>query len=748
LPGVILGTASYLSPEQARGKAVDRRTDIWSFGCVLCECLTGKRLFEGETVSDTIAKILERDPDLSRLPKQTPPRIRELLQRCLEKDPRKRLRDIGEARLVLEEVRTGRPAEGPPPPPTHPVARARDAMRSHGFLFAAGLILGALLGLNMWGPLGSGARSGVKDVMRLSIVTPPELRASEAQLAPDGRTEIFKAVRRDPSGGAESSAMLYTRRMNNDTFEPIRGTEGVTMFTISPDSRWVAFRAPVSEHVSQRRLLKAPLDGSGPPTPIGNWDNTWFVNPIWLHSGAMAVMRDHGKEFVLLDEKGVSTPTRLRLNEAGTDAQLTGQALPGDRGAFLLTRTYAKGAYYEGTGIVDLKSGNARVLLRDGANPLYASTKHLLFTRGDVLYAVPFDLGNLQLRGEPVAIRDGLRRPTWTNATFGLSEAGILQTEPGGSTGHDRRAIIVDPRGAASDWSPQRQAFEDALAVSPDGQRAATVIANPTTTLYEIWILNRGSSSMRRGIAVPGADVDGMTWSPDGSRLAYMQRSRSSTDGIYVADLSGAIPPRRIVKTEPGILYIMHSWSPDGSQILCSTTLPYDSRLFVATVPAGGAPEVPLKELFAGNVRRAGGRFSPDGRWIAYSSDETGDVEIYVSAWASGGPVGPSFPISAGDGVRPRWSADGKRLFYLAPTEGKVMSVDITTTPRFSASAPTVAWDLSAFRVVENLYDILPDERFLAIQKATGEDEITRSDLTLNFFDELKQKLISARKSR
>jgi len=747
---VILGTASYLSPEQARGKAVDRRTDIWSFGCVLCECLTGKRLFEGETVSDTIAKILERDADLSRLPKQTPPRIRELLQRCLEKDSRKRLRDIGEARLVLEEVRTGRPAApgSAPPLPTHPIARAREAMRSHGFLFAAGLILGALLGLNMWGSLSSGVRAGLKEVMRVSIPIPPDLRASEVRLTPDGKTEVISAVRRNPSGGAESAPMLYVRRLDNETFEPIRGTEGVNLFAISPDSKWVGFRAPTSERFSQPRLLKVSLDGSAPATPIANWDVTWFGSPIWLHSGAMVVMRDRGREFVSLDANGVSSPTRLQWNQPGSDAQFIGQPLPGDRAAFLVIRTYAGGAYYEGTGVVDLKTGKVRALMRDGSNPRYAPTKHLLFTRGDVLYAAPFDLHKLELLGDPVAVRGGLRRPEWTHGSFSLSETGILATEPGGTTGQDRRAIIVDSKGTASEWSPERQPFENAFAVSPDGQRLATIIANPTNTLYEIWILGRGPSSMRRAVAVPGADVDGPAWSPDGSRLVYMQRSRSSTDGIYVADLNSASPPTLIAKTEPGVLYMPGSLSPDGRWLLCSTTLPYGGRLHVAPVPPSGKPAGPLKPLFGEDAHRNGGRLSPDGKWMAYASDETGSIEIYVTAWGGDSPIGPSVRVSQGTAVRPRWSHDGKRLYYLQLPQNRVMSVGITTAPAFSASTPTGMWELNAFRVAEGLYDILPDGRMVAIQKSPGEDEITRSDLTLNFFDELKQKLTAARKSR
>ena len=440
LPGVILGTAAYLSPEQARGKAVDRRTDIWSFGCVLYECLTGKRAFEGETVSDTIAKILVQDLDWSKLPKSTTPRIRELLKRCLEKDPKRRLRDIGEARLALEAVRageTGATAAGAaaPPPPTNPLARVREAMRSHGFLFAAGLILGALLGLNMWGQLGSGGHHGVRDVMRVSVPIPPELRALEAQLTPDGRAEILRASLRSTVGAGESRPLLYLRRLDKTEFEPIRGTEGATSFGLSPDGRWIWFRAPLSERSGQYRLLKAPADGSAPPTPLMSWDDAWFGGPVWLHSGELAIMRNHGKEFARLLGKGGSSskPVAITGLEFVGDAQFAGLPLPGDRAAFAVIRSYDGGSYHEGLRIVDLKTGAMKPLLHDGGNGQFTPTGHLLFTRGDALYAAPFDARKLEIRGETVAVMDGLRMPTWGNASFSLSENGILQTESGGS---------------------------------------------------------------------------------------------------------------------------------------------------------------------------------------------------------------------------------------------------------------------------------------------------------------------------
>jgi serine/threonine-protein kinase len=526
IPGVILGTAAYLSPEQARGKAVDRRTDIWSFGCVLYECLTGKRAFEGETVSDTIARILERDVEWTRLPKTTPARIRELLKRCLEKDPRKRLRDIGEARLVLEQHGAVAGAYAAPAEPAalpKPPSRVQRLFEGRGgILFGIGLALGAALGVKLWGGAGdiaSSMRRTDHAVTRLSLPIPPDLKAQDANLTPDGRMEVLIAQPRTVSGVATPGAgatgagqprpRIYTRPFDKTSFEPIRGTEGAMGFGFSPDGRWVVFAAPISERTAQARLFKVPLDGSAPPVPVADWRDDWGGATVWLPSGDLIVAADRGKSFVRVSLGGEPPSKAQKFDVPDSTASFffTG-LLPGNRAAFLQATFYERGGYHQGIGIVDLKTGKTRILFPDGGSPRYAPTGHVLFARRDVLYAAPFDLNKLAVTGEPQPVMDGLRvGADWMNATFSLSQNGTLQIAPGGAGWVDRHAVIVGPGGTVSEWSGERQAFESWMAVSPSGNRFAGVISN-TKPLYEIWVSERGRRVSRRVIALPDADCD------------------------------------------------------------------------------------------------------------------------------------------------------------------------------------------------------------------------------------------------
>jgi serine/threonine-protein kinase len=718
---------------------------------VLYECLTGERAFEGETVSDTIAKILERDVDWGKLPKSTPPRIRELLRRCFEKDARKRLRDIGEARLALEAVRAGESGAyvagagadtgTARRPPTTLIGRAQEAMRTHGFLFALGLIMGALLALNMFGPLRSDRSSAIRGVVRASIAIPPDLRVLAAELSPDGRVDVVRAVTRAKPGSAEGRPMLYKRRLDSQSFEPIAGTEGALFdFLFSPDNRWIAYSAPVSERSAKVRIFKVPVDGSAPPVPIMDWSDDWDGGPTWLASGDFLVVTNHSNEFVRLAPIGAAAPKTKKFagpEYAGT--RQFGPVLPGDRSALMTLQFYEGGLFRLAVGAVDLETGKWKVLVRDAGSPHSTPTGHLVFTRKDALYAVRFDPRKLEVRGEPIAIMNGLRTGnSWGNAAIDLSSNGILQSVSGGSQWANRRAVIVDARGTRTEWAADREAFEAAISVSPDGNRFAAVTAS-TSTLYEILISDRGRPGARRAVALKGADAAWPLWSPDGASIAYGQQSISKENGIYIVDLAGGAPPRRIVRAAPNQWMVPSSWSPDRSHLLCETTQLTPPKLFVAAVSPSATADVEAKPLFQDNAQRGHGSFSPDGKWITYQSDETGKPEVYVCAWAGQGIAGEPTLVSVDGGENPRWGPDGRRLYYVSNQE-KLMSVTITTTPQLKASVPVEAWDLAALGVADNLFDILPDGRLLAIQKGEGEGEITRFDLTLNFFDELKQR--------
>jgi hypothetical protein len=740
MPGVILGTAGYLSPEQARGKPVDRRTDIWSFGCVLFECLTGRLAFEGETVSDTIAKILEREVDWARLPHSTPPRVRELLQRCLEKDSRRRLRDIGEARLALEEIRAVAAAPG-----AKPVAAEQATRRSRtrrGMAVGAAVAVAYFAGMTYSHFFGGGGPAE-NPITRLSIAFPSTVRVFDAVLTPDGRTVVAIGRPRAAAKGEEPRTQIYVRPLDRSTFEPVRGTERADGFTLSRDGKWIGFTGPVSERTVDRQLSKVPVDGSAPPVPIAKFEDDWAGRTTWLHSGDLLVGKANGREYVRIPASGGSPSAARRFEVAGFEGSFDFRgALPGDRGVLLHATWYERGAYRMGIGVLDLKSGKSKLLVRDGSSPQYSPTGHLLFTRHDVLLAVPLNLDRLETAGEPAAIFGGLRvGSSWANASVQLTSGGTLLHLMGGNVAQDRHAVIVDPDGRVSEWSDDRQPFESSWGVSRDGSRFAAVIAN-ADAIYEIWVSERGQSTSRRVVAVAGADCGAPLWSPDGTRLAYSHESRTDADGIYITNADGSGAPRRVVKSSQDRQAIPTSWSPDGGVLLC--TLVDAGRPQLVRVSLSRPEEEPTP-LFGGNARRGLATLSPDGRSIAYVSDETGRFETFVCGWDGVAPVGQPLLVSSGGGGRPFWNAAGRRLYYLGP-QSRVMSVSIERSPRITATAPALVWDRDALRVAEDLCDILPDGRLLAIRKGQDEDEITRYDVALNFLEELKGKLRAAGK--
>jgi hypothetical protein len=748
LPGVILGTAAYLSPEQARGKVVDRRTDIWSFGCIVYECLTGKRAFEGETVSDTIAKILEREMDWSTLPKSTPARLRELLERCLTKDPRRRLRDIGDARLALEEVKSGRYAGTAAGEAAAPASAA--AKRRRAILLAAAAIAGAIAGVLAWNTFGPPSRAARALPTHLSVAIPPDIRYLDAASALGGRALVLLGSTR-ASKDAEPVSRLYVRRMDQNAFEPLRGTERAQGFAASPDGKWIFFVAPPSEQATQLRVFKVPVDGGSPPAPVGEVGANQDPRPALLESGGIIISIDNGTRYVRAPLNGGPPSEPRKLDAPGYDGRLyTEIALPGDRGVFLRAMWYEQGVFRQGIGVLDLKSGKAKILIRDGGCPRYLTTGHLLFTRQDALFAVPFDVGSLEVKGQPVAILDGLLQvQNWINARFDAAPNGTLFYPPGGSAARNRRLTIVDRDGKVSDWSGDRQAFEFWTAVSPDGSRCTASITN-ANAITEIWVSDRGRTGLHRLPTKPGADCLGATWSPDGSQIAYYQVSQSADDGVYIASADGTAPPRRIAArtTRTGFLAPV-SWSADGSTLLTAWVEGNTGHLYTIAIPTNPGGLAEPKPLFHDDVEQGVGAFSPSGHAIAYMSLETGKYEVFACKWDGKAPVGRPLLVSTGGGIVPRWSGDGKRLYYQT-TQDKVMAVNFTEEPQLRASAPVEVWDLGALRVATSalggLIDILPDGRLLAVQRGEGEGNPTRVEVVLNFAEELKARMRAAGK--
>jgi len=748
MPGVILGTAPYLSPEQARGKPVDRRTDIWSFGCLLFECLTGTMAFRGETVSDTISLILTKEPDWTRLPKGTPAALVALLKRCLVKDPRRRLRDVGEARLALEDIRAGVAAGGEatlPVAPTHAPAAmgAPHAWRPRVHLqsLAAGL-LGFVVAAAMWNLVLNKPRLGAGGgVMHLSIPLGSESGFQAyggGVLTPDGRTFVVVGLERNPEPGRPPRSQLYVRRLDENVFKPLRGTERVQGFILSRDGRWVEYVTTTLDYSPEMQIFKVPIDGSAPPVFLMKSEDNWG-KPILLYSGDQLMPFANGKEYVRLPANG-GPPSKPIPFGSDVIVQDMMDVLPHDRGVLVMLRE-ASGVG-QNIGVLDLNSGKIKTLIQDSGRASYSPSGHLVFSRGSTLLAVPFNLGSLETKGQPVAIQDGLRVPPGvTFSPFQVTASGTLLYLSGGDIS-GRHAIVVDGDGRVAEWAPERQPYQLQISASPDGSRFATL--HQTSGRYEVWISDRGSDRARRLVGVPGANVGFPVWSHDGQQIAFYEQSGNGRSGVYVIPSDGASQPTRVAKIPSEAILAPTSWSPDGRTLLATRNDTFRGALYSIDVPGGEGRDP--EPLFGRTLGQGGAKFSPDGHAIAYTSDETGQDEVYVCGYdvVARKPEGRSVQVSRGGGNNPRWGRDGKQLYFLNP-ENKIAAAAITRTPGLAAAAPRIIWDLSAIGAAVELsgtpYDILSEGRLLAIRRGPEEGEITHYDLALNFDQELKAKV-------
>ena len=758
MPGVILGTAAYLSPEQARGKAVDRRTDIWSFGCLLYECLTGRLAFEGETVSDTIAKILERDRSFDALPPSTPAALRALISRCLEKDPRRRLRDIGDARLTLEELKAGRSTAalaavgaaqagaGERDASDAAVARAgAAAVGRRGVLVAAGaFVAGAVIAVTAWSAFGVGGNAhsgGIAGPARLSLSIPDELRLQTYAFTRDGANVVVRAVLRNPPAVEEPKSMLYVRAIDGEKFEPLRGTEGTAGFVLYPDGRWVEFLVPVSERSTKLKRMKMPLDGSAPAAEVGAWDDSW-QGTVVLESGDILVALARGVQYVRIPAGSGSAlePKSFEPLDPGAGATFS-SGLPGDRGALLSISSYAGTVYQQDIGVLDLKSGKLKILVKDAGSPRYLRTGYLIFSRRDALFSVPFDLNRLEVTGQPSAILDGMRiSAAWINAAFDATPDGMVAFAPGGFVGKDRRLVVVDGDGRSTDWSGERLPFEVGVWASPNGMRAASVVSN-AAGIYEIWESERGNRSSRRLIAQEGADCSNVCWSPDAASVAYFRNSFSAEDGIYVVNEDGSGSPRRVATAGKGVLLIPTSWTRDGSLVLATRL--EGGKASIVSVPVSESRTVPSEPewLFPKEAgQRAMAVLSPDNQYVAYLSDEGGPMKVYVRGWNGRTLTGESVPLGLSGGGAALWCRDSRRVRF-TDRAGNMVETRISTEGRLAATSPRILWNTRDLKLTQQFYAMLPDDRIVAIRQGDNEDDINRMDVILGFPRLLEERL-------
>ena len=700
--GLILGTPAYMSPEQARGKPVDKRTDIWAFGCILYEMLAGCRPFTGDTPTDVIAATLEREPNWSLLPAATPDAISGLLRRCLEKDPTQRLRDIGEARVALDHAleSIGHARRGVKRPLID-----RRGLRTIVAVVLTAVVLGALI---TWLPRLT-SRDTPAVATRLTVALPPhhelnsEAGAAPLAISPDGRAVVYGA---DNAG----TTQLYLRRLDEFDSRVLTGTEGAQYPFFSPDGESIGFFA-------RGRLLRLSFAG-GAPVPLCDV-------PVVGHGATW------GSDGTIVFPAGNSGLMRVSAHGARPDP-LTSVDPAFDRRAFhwphfvaghevlLASVASAEGAFPSQIAAFSFRTRQWRVLM-NGIQPQYVPAGYLVFhadrVREGELQAVAFNPDQLTVGGAPVSVMNGLfRAQSGGAAYFAISRSGNLVFAPGG---YGRTVVRVDRNGRRAALVDDRLGFRFPR-LSPDGRSLAVTI-DPRPS--EVWVydLARGS---RTPLGAGGHSILAV-WNPDSQRIALTV----NTD-LYLKPADPSSPPQKLLGREGS--QFPHSWSRDGRLLFFYELGRAAARRDLWVLEIGGAPR-PVLETPANELHPA---ISPDSRWLAYDSDESGRAEIYVRPFPE--VKARRWAISVDGGHSPLWSRDGDELFYVHGQN--LMAVTIRPDGQnLVPGQPTVLFSGPFDTTQDNNYDVSPDGTHFVMIEPDPEELLHGLHVVLDWANELER---------
>jgi serine/threonine-protein kinase len=729
--GTVMGTAAYMSPEQARGKKVDKRADIWSWGVVLYELLTGERLFKGGDTADTLAQVLAKQPDLGKVP----PQVRKLLQRCLEKDPKQRLRDIGEARFLLEES-----------------APQKETRFKRGLLGVIASVLAMALVIALW-TLWRADR-GTPPTIRLSMdIAPAESlgptffsRPYETAMAfaPDGNTVVFSGVvehfqdggEHFQEGGVTSPAhvdkktQLYKRSLNELSATAIPGTDGASLPFFSPDGQWVGF-------FGGGKLKKVPLNG-GPPVPIYDlpegtgsvWGASWAATGQIVFIGELGILQvpaAGGARRVLLKYDPSKQPIEIYSSP---------QLLPDGKTLLFTLRTSLD---WDEAEIVArrLDTGEQRSLIKGGADARYVPTGHLVYMQNAVLMAVPFNAQRLQLTGQPVAMLDGVMQSQHMAnfdfesglGQFATSASGNLVYVPGGIAPPFTQTLFrVDRKGTETKLNAPSGAYVGGR-LSPDGQRLAITKNAERNSIYDIWVIdiNTGNSTRLTSQGSKSWPI----WSPNGKTILFSDAAKFELQSV-AADGSGGV---ETLMAGPGVMPA----SVTGNRLVYFEFHENQLQVWTRLLSGPSEPKPFAKSKFS--LRDA--ELSQDGRWMLYVSGESGANEVYVQAF----PSGEKHRISSNGGVNPAWSRTGREIFYLTHASAggntTMMAVDFAAGEAFKIGVPHALfegkWSTS---IPSRSYDVTPDgQHFIMLrQEDPPYQRVTRLNVVVNWFDELRKR--------
>ena len=727
--GMIIGTAAYMSPEQARGRPADKRADIWAFGVLVFEMLTGRRLFEGETVSDTLASVLRQDIDWRALPASTPAPLVRLLHRCLDRDPKRRLRDIGEARIALElssgdsgATEAGRETPVAPAPPP----------RRFGLLhvLCAGLFLALMItAVLFW----RSSRVQPAETLRVSVSLPND-RAFELAahtvlaVSPDGSTLALIA-------SAKGVTQLYLRPLRE--FEPrlLPGTDDASSPFFSPDGGWIGFFA-------DGKLKKVPANGGPVITLADVTDNrggVWTANDIIVYAaqpiGPLQQIPAAGgtpRPIVALDEQKHERTHRWP------------SVLPDGKTILFTVGSVEHPDDYDDATIeaVRLDTGARRLVVKGGRMGQYIATGHLLFLRGKILYAVPFDPARLEVSGAPVPVIDGVAGDTTTGAgDYSVSAHGTLAYIPGDPSGGQHVLAWVDGKGAATPIDVPPALYCDPK-VSPDGHRLVVSVID-SSSARNILVIDpaRGTASKLTFSSMNRTPL----WSRDGKFVYYLNYETAGNLSVLMRKAADGSGDAERLREIHGQVYL-EDLSPDGGAIVMSVSgvgttpsarglLAAGSRAVIeriAIAPGAGAdPTV----LVTGPADVYGAAISPDGRWLAYVSAEGSRTEVFVQSFTSSGGRAQ---VSTNGGIEPHWSPDGRSLYYLHNDE--LLAVPLEPGPAFAPGRPKTLFSGITYISIDSAetYHVAPvGDRFIMMRPTDTHATAQEVRTILNWFTEL-----------
>lgn len=699
LPGAILGSAGYMSPEQARGKPVDKRTDIFSFGCILYEMLAGESLFGADTVADSIGAALYKAPDLSRLPAPTPPSLRRLLQRCLAKDMHRRLHDIADARIELESMGM----EPEPGAPARPAATGKLAIFG---AFVAGAALVALVMLIAIRP-----DPKIAHVTRFAITETrmPNDAFLGVALSPDGRQLVYRAVADD---GFED---LKIRSLDSLEANPLSD---------AADGGWSPFFSPDGGRVGffTRGILKFVTLASGITRNIALIDQGGYSGAAWLPDDTIIFAGSSSKFGRVRADGGAVESLEVNGLREG-EYVISPWALP-DGQAILCG---VGGGVEFDIAVYDLASRTLRKLVENGFSPMFSTSGHILYQLGKdgPLMAAPFDVKRREVTGPALPVLSDLgARAGYQVRPFAVAADGTLAYVPKSSAVELGTLMWVDRQGE-TELITDFQRGVDIPRLSHDGRRIAFRIPAPNC---EIWV-----HDLQRGVTTRlthEGDNHGVAWSSNDESILFANLTAPQTWSVMTAPADGSGKASAISAT--GILRgFVSSVSPDGNFVLVNSTNPNGEDVYLVSIA-----EAQVGPLLNSRYRERAAVFSPDGNHIAYVSDESGREEVYVQPFPL---LNHREQISTNGGADPVWSRDGKELFFRSGF--KMMVVAVALEPQFSAGRQQFLFETD-FTARGNSglasYDVsLDGQRFVMVRQRAGQGG-ARVNIVLNWFDELE----------